>query len=126
MKLTTNRNFETSKVLETKAAQETGIKDFIQFCSDAFSQIISALRNGLSFEDNMRCFSQQVDLTTGVGQEINTNGKTPLHAWISKPSYAYPLKSFGWKINDNGKLQVIATMDNSPTAPVTLTMLIFY
>ncbi len=123
MKINVTRIFETSRALATKSGQE--LQDFVEFVSGAFAQVILALRNNLTFEDNFLCLTQQITLFHNQVQIINTNGKTPKRIMATARSTTQILTGFGWTIGDNGETQIKATFDGSPVAAQNLDLVIF-
>ncbi len=97
-RLTLNRLLETSKFLATDAGQE--LNDFIVYVSDLASQTMSALRNGLTFADNMNCLVKTLTLTSGVSQIVDTGGKTPIGVMTMTGG------SLEWVLDKDGKLTV--------------------
>ncbi len=72
-KLSISRLLEASKLLQTKAGQE--LQELITFVNDLANQIVLALRQGLTFEDNVKCKVTTVTLTHQIPQVINSEGK---------------------------------------------------
>jgi len=125
MKVTLSRIFETSKVLGTEAGQQ--LQDFVQFMADLSEQSLRALRNGLTFEDNMRCLASTVSLVHSTPTIINTGGKTPKRLQITRVySTQYLLDAWGWYIDSNGSLNLKVEFTGAPVAAQNVDLLIFY
>lgn len=116
-KLSLNQLLETSKFLATKSGQE--LTDFINYVSDLASQTISALRNGLTFADNMNCKIVTIQMAAGVGQLVNTDGK--------KPNGVLNLSggSVEWIVGSDGKLTVTAYFASGATSKLTTLVILF-
>lgn len=126
MKITLSRIFETSKALATSAGQELG--DFIDFTAQMSEQVLRALRNGLTFEDNVRCLSQRVTFTSGQPQVVSTSGKLPTRVLATRVySFTNGLAGFLWYVDGQNRLTVRCTFDNTPgTNRIDVDLLIFY
>lgn len=123
-KLTINRILETSRFLATKSGQE--LADLITYLGDLAEQTIRALRQGLTFEDNVRCQVKTVTMESGVSTLVNTDGKTPIGIWpIKVVSGAEGYGAFSWSIGSDGRLSCeIDLVGGGTKADVTLIILI--
>lgn len=124
MKLNITRIFDTAKAFATKSGQE--LQDFVSYTAEAFTQIIAALRNGLTFEDNINCLVSQPTVMHDVTSVINTNGKRPQHVILTRCPTTSICTGFGWQFNDQGQVTVRATFSGSPATPVQLTLVILF
>lgn len=124
-KLSSSRLTEVSKLLATKAGSE--LKEFITYVAGLAEDVVSGLKNGLTFRDNFNCKYTTLSLTDNTASGINTDGRRPL--WIQCVqviSTEYGLDSWTWYIDSDGSCQVKATFTGSPSAAVEVAVLIFY
>ena len=125
MKITLSRIFETSKALATKPGQE--LQDFINFVGEMSEQILRALRNGITFEDNVRCQTPTVSLVHNTEQIVNTNGKVPKRVIVTRViSTQYALDAWLWFLDSQGRLVVKVKFSDAPTGLIDVDLLIFY
>lgn len=126
MKITLSRVFETSRALATNAGQE--LSDFIDFTAQMSEQVLRALRNGLTFEDNVRCLTQRVTLESDKHQQVSTGGKLPNKVLVTRIySLTNGLSGFLWYVDNQNRLNVRCTFDSSPgTSKIDVDLLIFY
>ena len=126
MKITLSRVFETSRALATSAGQE--LSDFIDFTAQMSEQVLRALRNGLTLEDNVRCLTQRVTLESDKHQQVATGGKLPNKVLVTRIySLTNGLSGFLWYVDNQNRLNVRCTFDNSPgTNKIDVDLLIFY
>jgi len=127
MKITLSRIFEISKALTTSAGQE--LQDFIDFMAQMSEQTLRALRNGLTFEDNIRCITSRVSLESGKTQTIATGGKIPNRVLCTRVySFKHGLDSFLWYVDGQNQLTVRCGFSDSPAAGIRIDvdLLIFY
>ncbi len=124
-KLNVSTLFETSKALATDAGKQLG--DFITWNADAARQIISALRNNLTFRDNFNCVVRNVSLSDGVDQPINTDGRQPSGIIpVRVVSSSISLDSFGWYINDANETVARATFTPAPSGTIPVILVILF
>lgn len=125
MKITVNRLLETAKLLQTEAGKQ--LTDLIEYTNTAFEQLIRALRNGLTFSDNINCKISLVELTHGVLQAVNADGKSPVGIIPQRVvSTTTGIDSFIWYIDQSGKLQVKANFVGSPTEVQRVSLIILF
>lgn len=126
MKITLSRIFETSKALATNAGQE--LSDFIDFTAQMSEQVLRALRNGLTLEDNVRCITQRVSLENNKQQIVGTGGKLPTKVLVTRTySFTNAVTAFLWWVDTQNRLTVRCTFDNAPgTSKIDVDLLIFY
>lgn len=125
MKITISRIFETTKALATESGQE--LQDFINFCAQ-FSEItLRALRNGLTYEDNMDCEARTVAVSHGVALPL-TVPKRPKEIRcrrIINPQYALS-QPLIWYFSNTGQPIIKCNFSPTPTAPVEIDIIILY
>ncbi len=125
MKITLSRIFETSKALATKPGQE--LQDFITFVGDMSEQVLRALRNGITFEDNIRCLAPRVSLIHNVDQLVNTDGKAPKRVLVTRVySTTTGVDGFMWYVDNQGRLIVKIKFINAPTDKIDVDLLVFF
>jgi len=124
-KLSISRLLEASKLLQTKAGQE--LQELITFVNDLANQIVLALRQGLTFEDNFKCKVVSVTLTHNTVQTINSDSKQIFSVMPARVvSTTTAVTSFIWYINSAEELTVNAQFLGAPTDPQTVKLIIFF
>lgn len=127
MKITTQKGIDTSKALATESGQE--LREAIEFLADLGQQVVSILRNNVSVEDNLNSLVQEVTVKPDTFQEINTNGKIPRHAWITRSfNSSYPEAGLYWEMNSQNRMQIKVKFHGSPpaTLSIRLTLMILF
>lgn len=123
MKLSVSKLLDTSKLLTSQAGQQ--LQELINYTSQTFSQVISALRNGLSYQDNFDCLIQRVSLTHNTSQVINRGpltksviGVVPMQT-ISTTTCVTALV---WYMDSGNNLVVVPQLLGAPSSPVTVVL----
>lgn len=125
MKLSISKLLETSRFLTTKAGAE--LRDFIVYVAEFSEQVLRALRNGLTFDDNFNAKAVVVELADATAQIVDTAGKNPTGIIPLRVfSSTYRIASFGWYINADGKTVVTAGFTGSPSDKINVTLVIFF
>ncbi len=125
MKITLSRVFETSKALATRSGQE--LQDFINFVAEMSEQSLRALRNGLTFEDNVRCLTLTVSCLHNTAQLINTGGKLPRRVILTRVySTVNALDSFLWYVDNLNRLTIRCGFTGAPAEQISVDLLVFY
>lgn len=126
MKVAISRLLETSKFLNTKAGQE--LSDFFDYFSPFAEQVIRALQNGITLDDNENGTTKTVSLKHNTEQRIAIDkGKTVVEARIRRVvSSTYLQDSFGWWVNSAGELVVKAGFTGAPTTAVDCILAIYF
>lgn len=124
-KLSISRLLDSSKLLQTAAGQQ--LQELITFVNDVSDQVIRALRQGLTFEDNFKCKISIVSLKHDTEQRINYDDKQifgilPVRCISSTTG----LSGFIWYINSSNQLIVKPEFIGAPTDPVDVTIVILY
>lgn len=130
MKITISRLFESRIVLEALAKAKLGaLNDFVTYLSDLAEQMIRALRNGLTFEDNLDCEVRSISLKHAVAQKvtIRKQNRRAKHVIPTRtiPS-ANPILSFAWSLDVEDRVVMQATFAGSPSDTVDVTVLILF
>jgi hypothetical protein len=124
-KITIQRIFETTKALATEAGQS--LQDFINFNAQFAEITLRALRNGLTYADNMDCEIRSVSLTHNVNQLISVK-RRPTEVRVRRvfdPAFALsaPLQ---WGFAAGGDVFLKAVFTPAPTTPITVEIIILY
>ncbi len=127
-KYTRAKSFDTGKLKATKLAEETAFVDFVDSMADLDDQVGSALRNGITFGDNVDCKFLDVTLVSGTAQTVNVGVKRARMIQLAQVvSVTYGLESFHWYVDSDGATKVKAVFTSSPgTAQVSVVLLIVY
>lgn len=130
MKITLGRSFDGARVIETLAKSGVkGMDEFVTYLQDFASQTVNALRGTLTIGDNLNSLEKTIDLIHNVGLtlQLPDQKKVPKHVILTKaiPFSAAPT-SFNWQLTSAGDLEIKATFTGSPTAAVTVTMVILF
>lgn len=121
-RLTIARVFEASKILATEAGQQ--IRELVTYSSEAFEQIVRALRNNLTFEDNFRCRVVTVSLTDAVFSDVFTGGGVATGVVpLQVQSQVVGVKDFTWFVTEAGQLRVRVGFTTPGTYSVKLLVL---
>lgn len=92
-------------MLATQAGQE--IRELVTYSAEAFEQIVRALRNNLTFEDNFRCRVVVVSLPHEVYSDVFTQGGLATGVVpLQVQSTTVGIKEFGWYVTEAGQLKV--------------------
>lgn len=125
-KLSVSRLLESSKLLQTQAGQQ--LQELITFVNDISDQVIRALRQGLTFQDNMKCLISVVSLKHDTLQGVNYNAANQIFGIIPVRvnSTTTGISGFLWYIDQNNQLQVKAQFIGAPVDPIDVTLTILY
>src|SRR5882672_9784063 len=119
MQLTISRVVEIAKLLTTKAGQE--LTDFLQYMSGFCEQVLRALRNGITFKDNVDCLISTVSLTHATAQVINTGVKQPMGIIpLRVISTEFSIDTLTWYIDGDGQVNVKVTFLTTPTTQLNV------
>lgn len=104
-KLSITRLPDTAKLLATNAGQE--LSDLIDYVNQMASEVIRALRGGLTLSENVACKFFEVSLKHDTANVVSTDGRTPVGLFVVKVgSLTYGVDSLSWWIDSDSKLQV--------------------
>jgi hypothetical protein len=124
-KLSISRLLETSKLLSTKAGQE--LREALVYLNDLADQVLRALRQGLTFEDNFKCTIVTVSLQNNVESVVYTDNQNIFGVLpIRVISTSYGIDSTLWFKNSNNELVVKLGLSGSPTEAVQVQLIVFY
>lgn len=110
MKLTISRLFDATRLLATQAGND--ISELVEFTQTFAEQTLRALRNGLSFEDNVKCTTPVVILKHGVPQVLNVTG-TVVGIIPTRVFGVQGISSLSWFYDKSGRLNVVPSFTSS-------------
>lgn len=125
-KITIQRIFDTTKALATEAGQS--LQDFIQFQAQFAEVTLRALRNGLTYADNLDCEIRTIGIADQSILTINLSNKRPTEIRARRvldTTYALS-RPLQWGFTAAGKPFVQAVFTPTPTAPVDVEIIILY
>lgn len=127
MKLTIGKLLESSRYLATEVGQQ--IPDFFVFMSDLTDQVVRALRNGLTFQDNFDAEIRTTSVTHNTAQVVvprkpgaAVQGIIPLRL----VSQTHGIDSFAWYYDPQGRLTIRVGITSAPANPIQITLAILY
>lgn len=125
-KLQISKVLETSKLLATQAGQQ--LSELITFTNDMSEQVVRALRQGLTFDDNFKALSATISVTHNTEQIVETNNRTPVYVLPARVvSSTVGIDAFTWFIDNSNRLVVkVGFTSPAPTAPLNVAILIFF
>ena len=124
-KLSIQRLLEVSKLLATDAGKQ--LEEALTFLNDVSDQVLRALRNGLTFQDNFNAALSEVTVKHDVETQVSTSGK--------RPSGVIPLRVLSttsgidgitWYLNNQGILTVKIKFTDAPTDSRKVQLLILF
>ncbi len=118
---------EVSKFLATESGQQ--LREFIEYMGGMSEQVLRALKGGLTFRDNFDCETLEVELTSGVPQIVGNKKNTVKPTGVLAQrviSSTYLLDAFGWYLDGQNKLTVVATFTGAPTDKVAVSLVVLY
>ncbi len=110
-------------------ATESGkqLEELLTFVNDVSDQVLRALRNGLTFQDNFNCKIATATLKHDVSSQISTDGKRPTGVIpIRVMSTDFGVDKFTWYINNQGFLEVKISYTSTPTEGLDVKLLILF
>lgn len=126
-KITIQRVFETTKALATEAGQS--LQDFINFNAQFAELTLRALRNGLTYADNMDCDIRTVSLPQNELQTLSLVGvRKPNEVRVRRvldTQYALSVP-LAWGFTSTGQVYVKASFTPAPTSAVRVELIILY
>ena len=124
-KLSIQRLLEASKLKATEAGQQLG--ELIDFVNTMADQLVRALRNGLTFQDNFNCLVSTLELKDGISSVVNTGGKRPYGIIpIRVVSESESVASLVWSIDQSDQTNVTVSFTGSPTEKQLVTVIILF
>lgn len=125
MKITISRIFETTKALATDAGNQ--LQDFIQFQAQFAEIALRSLRNGLTYADNMDCTIKTIAFQDNTPLTLVLD-KKPTEIRIRKVlNSTYSLsKPIKWYFNNQGNPEITLNFTPTPTAPISVEIIILY
>lgn len=124
-KLSISRLLEVSKLLATDAGKQ--LEELLTFTNDVADQVLRALRNGLTFQDNFNCKISTASMKHEVETEVSTDSKRPVGVIpIRVLSTAIGIDKLTWYINNQGRLTVKVSFTTATTDVVDVQFLILF
>ncbi len=125
-KLSINALLETSKMLATKAGQE--LKDLLDYTNSISDNMLRALRQGLTFDDNIKGTSLTASLLHNTPQIINYDRRQNIFAVIPVRTISTEtgIDSMLWYMDSSSNLTVKVGFTGAPTTKVDTVLAIFY
>lgn len=123
MKITIPRIFDSARILAKPFGKD--IEDFVSFSQQAFEQIIRALRNQITFEDNIKCQVLEVTLKHDLEQVLFASGRVK-GIIVTRVFSDESITSYKWKYNDKSELIITPRFlgaDTEKKVNVTLILL---
>lgn len=125
MKLNIPRIFEKSKVLSTEAGQQ--ISELVDFVADFTEQVTRAMRNQITFGDNMDAIVSEVTATDQTETVVYTSNKTPMGVVVLKVmDKDYGVDAFRWYIDDSNQTKIWVKYTSVPTRSVNIRLAIHF
>lgn len=124
MKITATRLLELGKIMTTEVGQM--IPEFFEYMAEFVEQNVRALRNGLTFEDNVNCEVRTVELRHDVEETIAVPN-TVRGVIVSRVfSSTVLLREYGWYYNDRQEFRFRAVFDSDPGRPVSIAIILLF
>jgi uncharacterized protein RhaS with RHS repeats len=114
--------FDVTKALSTVAGQQ--LKDVITYVSDATEQLISSLRNGLTFSQNFDCQVRNVTLTHNLATVISANRRVQGIFVTRVLSDTYGYAGLTWYYDSQGQLTVKIAYTSTPTTALDVRLIL--
>lgn len=125
MKLNIPRIFEKSKVLSTEAGQQ--VQELVDFVADFTEQIIRAMRNQITFADNMDAIVSEVTVSDQVETIVYTGNKIPMGIVVLKVmDKDYGVDAFRWYIDDSNQTKIWIKYTSVPSRSVNIRLAIHF
>lgn len=123
-KLSTNRVFETSKLLSTEAGKQ--LQELISYTAEFAEQTLRVLRNGVGVADQLDAQLIQAQIVSGEDTEINNN-KPPIGIFpIRVVEEGAKVGEFGWYFNDSGRVITNLVVTGTALEQYNVTYLVIY
>ena len=125
MKLNIPRIFEKSKVLSTEAGQQ--VQELVDFVADFTEQMIRAMRNQITFADNMDAIVSEVTVPDQAETIVYTGNKTPMGIVVLKVmDKDYGVDAFRWYIDDSNQTKIWIKYTSVPSRSVNIRLAIHF
>jgi hypothetical protein len=124
MAINVTKVFDVTKALATQAGQQ--LKDFISYCSDALEQLISELRNGLTFQSNFNCQVKTVSLTHNTAQVVSVSKRVTGILVTGVLSTSVGLATTAWYYDDEGNFTLKVTFSSDPGEALDVTVILLF
>jgi len=129
MKIKLSSVLDLSRYLTTPAGQS--LKDVLQYLSMLAQEVITALSNNLSYEDNFSCEIKRVVITNNVQTRVLSSKALPVKEIRVRRIYDnnyYVVSSFGWTYDVSGNLSILLNLAGAPAPDrqVSVDLIIYY
>lgn len=125
MKPTISNLLELSKYLQTQAGQD--LQDPLSYLSSLAENFLRAMKNNLTFTDNIASRVTTVNLSHDSPQAINTDGKQPIGIEVWRIySQTVLWTGFGWYINASGETVVTILFEDPTATKLDVTLAIIF
>lgn len=126
-KINLTRTYDASKDLQTEAGKE--LEAFIQSNISSTELMVRALKNGISFGDNINCLVKTVELRSGQATVVAADAKKRVDMVLvgavgDKSTYLE--KPLHWYYSDKGDFTVVATFNGTPTVAIPVKLVILF
>jgi hypothetical protein len=123
-KITLGTLVDVSRYLATDAGKQ--LADFIPLMADVTRETVSALKNGLNFQDNFDAEIKTVTLTHNVEQIMLTRKQPMGIVPMRVVSTSVGIDGLAWYINQRNQVVVKATLTGSPVGAQSVVLAIFF
>lgn len=113
-RLSVTRLLDTAKLLATTAGSQ--LTDLIEYTNNTFSEVIRALRNGLTFRDNFDAFEREFSLKHDTEGPVFTNSRTPRGIFVMQVVSGMYAGQVAWRIDERAQVLVKPTFSPTPAA----------
>lgn len=112
-------------MVATDAGQQ--LQEALTFLNDVSDQVLRALRNGLTFQDNFNCLVTESTLKHDTETQISTSGKRPSGVIpLRVLSTSSGIDGITWFLNNQGQLIVKIKFTDAPTESRKVQLLILF
>jgi len=123
-KLSLQRLLEVSRLLATEAGQQ--LQDLLTFTNDLADQVLRALRQGLTFQDNFNCLVRQYTIQHQTDTLINTDGKRPYGVIpVRVVSETIRVGAINWHIDSTDQTFVNISFENGTESYAVVLIVLF-
>lgn len=125
MKLSINRLLDISKLATTEAGKQ--LRELLEYTSSMAEQVLRALRNQLTFEDNFLAEIRTVTLAHDTEQVVEFATRQPTGMLVRRVvDTTSVLDGFNWYINEDGNAIVKALFSPTPSGTIPVEIIVFF
>lgn len=125
MKISLSKLFDITEIKDSAIIE--GVKPLVAFVNQFSDQMIRALRNSLTLQDNIKGVKRRVDFTHAAEQIVEYSGGVPMGIIplrVIDPEDS--LASFNWKINSKGELSITPYFRLASSTKIAVDIYIFF